>query len=336
MTAYYNDTDKFCCDWLGNLIDAGHISLGVIDQRSIHELEPNDLSGYERVHLFAGIAGWDYALNLAGWPAGVPVWTGSCPCQPFSCAGKGLGTADKRHLWPEMFRLIHECRPGVVFGEQVASAVGHGWLDGVFADLEGEGYACWATVAGAHSVGAPHIRQRLYWVADASWSGRRLEPECTGEQFRRPHAGGKSATGGVAITKGVGLQIAGSEPGCSSEPSGGFGRLADGIEPGLEGYAGDGSDRSEPGRFGKNTAGSVAASGDSCWAASRWHPCRDGKCRRIPLEPALFPLAHGLPGRVGQLRAAGNSIVPQLAAAFIKTVMEAMWTPAPTPIGGEK
>ena len=54
------------------------------------------------------------------------------------------------------------------------------------------------------------------------------------------------------------------------------------------------------------------------WHASRWHQCRDGKQRRVPLEPALFPLAHGVPGRVGRLRAYGNAIVPQVAAQFIR------------------
>jgi hypothetical protein len=54
---------------------------------------------------------WSYALRLAGWPDDRPVWTGSCPCGPFSVAGKKLGFADPRHLWPEWFRLIGECRP---------------------------------------------------------------------------------------------------------------------------------------------------------------------------------------------------------------------------------
>src|SRR5690606_329182 len=68
-------------------------------------------------------------------------WTGSCPCQPFSSAGKRQGERDKRHLWPEFYRLIAECNPPVVFGEQVASPLGRKWLTGVRADLEALGYA---------------------------------------------------------------------------------------------------------------------------------------------------------------------------------------------------
>ncbi len=93
------------------------------------------------------------------------MWTGSCPCQPFSAAGKGGGVANERYLWPDFFRLISECRPAIVFGEQVASAAGLGRLDLVQAALEGAGYACGAADLCAASLGAPHIRQRLYWVA---------------------------------------------------------------------------------------------------------------------------------------------------------------------------
>ena len=165
--AYYNEFDPQAAQWLRNLIDAGLIAPGDVDERSIEDVRPTDLAGYTQCHFFAGIGGWAYALDLAGWPRDRPVWTGSCPCQPFSSAGQGNGLADERHLWPAWFHLIRECKPVVVFGEQVASAIRHGWLDLVSADMEAEGYAIGASVLGAHSVGAPHIRQRLYWVADA-------------------------------------------------------------------------------------------------------------------------------------------------------------------------
>lgn len=165
IKAYYNEIDPYCCAWLRNLMDDGHITPGGIDDRPIQELTGDDLRGYDRVHLFAGIAGWELALQLAGWPSDKPIWTGSCPCQPFSVAGNRKGTADERHLWPEMFRLIRECKPQYVIGEQVEGAVKHGWLDGVFTDLEREKYTCGAAVLGAHSAGAPHSRQRLFWVA---------------------------------------------------------------------------------------------------------------------------------------------------------------------------
>src|SRR5690606_31057001 len=144
-----------------------------VDTRSIEDVTPNDLQGYTQCHFFAGIGGWPLALRLAGWPDDRPVWTGSCPCQPFSQAGKGAGFADERHLWPAFFHLIEQCRPSVVFGEQVASKDGLAWLDLVQADLEGAGYACGAADLCAAGVGAPHIRQRLYWVANALGADQR-------------------------------------------------------------------------------------------------------------------------------------------------------------------
>jgi len=178
---YYNEHDPKAAAWLRELINAGLIPTGDVDERSIVDLQPDELRGYTQCHFFAGIGGWSLALQLAGWPADRPVWTGSCPCQPFSSAGKGLGDKDERHLWPVFFNLIRECRPDAVFGEQVASAIGKGWLDGIQADLESEDYACGSVVLGAHSVGSPHIRQRLYWVADSELRRReRVEVEqCT-------------------------------------------------------------------------------------------------------------------------------------------------------------
>ncbi len=166
MINYYNENDPKAAAWLRELIKEGHIANGVVDERSIKDVQPNDLTEFTQCHFFAGIGGWSYALRLAGWPDDRPVWTGSCPCQPFSDAGQKGGTKDKRHLWPDFFRLIRERRPTVVFGEQVASKDGLAWLDIVSADLESADYAVGAADLCAAGVGAPHIRQRLYFVAD--------------------------------------------------------------------------------------------------------------------------------------------------------------------------
>jgi DNA (cytosine-5)-methyltransferase 1 len=199
---YYNDIEPSACTWMQRLMDARLIPEGIIDGRSIADVRPEELEGYRQCHFFSGIAGWPRALELAGWPSDVECWSGSAPCQPFSCAGKRKGEKDERHLWPEFRRLIEARRPAFIFGEQVASsdvigteleasfviAVQSGdyakanklakrlvksngfhywtrWVDGIQTDLETLGYAFGFKVLGAHSVCAPHIRQRLYWGA---------------------------------------------------------------------------------------------------------------------------------------------------------------------------
>src|SRR5690606_35379925 len=162
VAAYYSEHDPKAAAWLRELISAGHIAPGDVEERSICDVHPSELSGYTQQHFFAGIGGWSYALRLAGWPDSRPVRTGSCPCQPFSAAGKGLAEKDERHLWPVFRDLITFGEPTVTFGEQVASKAGRVWLARVRADLEGLGYAVGAADLCAAGVGAPHIRQRLY------------------------------------------------------------------------------------------------------------------------------------------------------------------------------
>jgi DNA (cytosine-5)-methyltransferase 1 len=179
---YYNDNEPFVGEWLENLILCGHIPDGTVDRRPIQEVTKDDLDA-RRVHFFAGIGGWAEALRLACWPEDREVWTGSCPCQPFSSAGKQKGVNDERHLWPELRRLIAECKPATIFGEQVASKAGREWLSVVRTDLEALGYAVGAADLCAAGVGRPHIRQRLYWVANALCA--RLEERVSDSRAQR-------------------------------------------------------------------------------------------------------------------------------------------------------
>lgn len=130
--AIYNDNDPYVCAWLRNLTDAGHIAHGSVIEGNIKNVDPEQVRDVAQFHAFAGIGTWSYALRLASWPDDIPVWSGSCPCQPFSVAGKRKGVEDARHLWPDWFELIRECRPAIVLGEQVAGADGRAWFDLVF------------------------------------------------------------------------------------------------------------------------------------------------------------------------------------------------------------
>lgn len=299
MAAYYNEFDPFVAAWLRELIEAGMIPEGDVDERDIREVRPGDLQGYTQCHFFAGIGGWAYALRLAGWPDDRPVWTGSPPCQPFSVAGKGLGKQDERHLAPVWIELVRAVRPPVLFGEQVAAAVTKdSWLDDLLDALEGAGYATGAAVTPACSVGAPHIRQRLWFVAERmgdsndegpqGWGGM---PKCSDQLLIRQ--GGMA--GGLAMPDRAGPQqgckaSAPARHGCSSDATGGADR--------------NGS--TDPHKVG--------------WDDSDWLLCRDGKWR--PVESGTFPLANGVSARVGRLRGYGNAIVPQVAAEVIRGFME--------------
>jgi DNA (cytosine-5)-methyltransferase 1 len=283
----YNENDAFAASWLRELISAGELPEGHVDERSIEELGPGEIPA--TAHFFAGIGGWPYALELAGWPSDAPVWTGSCPCQPFSAAGRRGGHEDARHLWPVWFGLIEKCRPPVIFGEQVASGDGRRWLSGVRADLETLGYAVGCADLCAAGVGAPHIRQRLFWVADLSGAGRDTE-------------------------RGSGQAV--FEPGAEQRPAGLCGAGGLGHAEG-DGRTGSG-ERAE--RAGRDVSASGAGALGNFWAPFDLVPCQDGKARRV--EPGTFPLATGVSARVGRLRGYGNAIVPQVAAEFIRAFME--------------
>jgi DNA (cytosine-5)-methyltransferase 1 len=114
-------------------------------------------------------------LDATAYAGRVDILTGGFPCQPYSLAGKRKGKEDERHLWPEMLRVIRECSPRYVVGENVRGLVG--WDGGlvfeeVCADLEACGYAVQPFLLPACGVGAPHRRDRVWFVAYANDKGR--------------------------------------------------------------------------------------------------------------------------------------------------------------------
>ena len=290
--AYYNEIDKFAAAWLRNLIAAGHIAPGDVDERSIEDVRPDDLAGYSQCHFFAGVGVWSLALRRAGVPDDANVWTGSCPCQPFSAAGKGAGFADERHLWPHFHWLIEQCRPPIVLGEQVASKDGLAWLDLVSADLEGSGYTSGAVDTCAAGFGAPHIRQRLYWLAHADGRNARAEREQrSGQQRQQPADGG---VGGMADALPAGRSEWRPSTGeGQAAGSGGTFRLAHPASNGCweREHAGDvvcaASQKSkyESGIFpnGAFSRGSDDGAGPlhGFWRDADWLLCRDGRWRPV-------------------------------------------------------
>lgn len=335
--AYYNEIDPFAAQWLRNLIAAGHIAPGEVDERSIEDVTPDDLRGFTQCHFFAGIGVWSHSLRLAGWPDDRPVWTGSCPCQPFSAAGKGDGFADERHLWPHFFHLISERRPQHVFGEQVASGNANAWFDLVQADLEGLGYAFGLVPFTSAGIGAPHIRERAYWVANADsvisdrrgnvrspgrdeysnggddvrladagreYKGSARNKERAGESFRAGEDGGLGNTN-VARLEG----LSGNDGAAGREGATGP-AAAPGVHDGLANTTGqlhhqcnDGANErgrqgdTEQNRMGGEPVRALEVNG--FWRDADWLLCRDGKWR--PVEPGTFPLVDGAATRMGRV-----------------------------------
>jgi DNA (cytosine-5)-methyltransferase 1 len=220
--------------------------------------------------------------------------------------------------------------------------------------LEGEGYTCGAAVLGAHSAGAPHMRQRLYWVADGGRlhsSGRRVtgdlacaagdfESEAQQRQRMRDAVGNGGSDGCVADSRYE------SKRGWSEPNKQEFAATSNNCElgqsnsEGLEGAYDNASTsiwiHSMPSQSGSELV--YAASGGCAqghtsitseqhdqtnpWRGRTAISCADGKARRI--GPGITPVAHGIPARVVRVRGYGNAIVPQVAAEFIGAYMECL------------
>lgn len=302
--AYYNEINPQKAACLRELIKRNLIAPGEVDERSIKDVQPDDLRPYRQCHFFAGVAVWSYALRLAGWPDDRGVWTGSCPCQPFSISGKKKGIGDDRHLWPEWFRLISARQPISVFGEQVAPKDGLAWLDIVQSDLEAQDYAVWPFDLCAAGFGAPHVRQRLYIaatpqrMAHAQYVKRRPEYKIDSNPHGR-HGSGRS--------------------GNSRQLGNPFSQRLEGREGQPEN---NGQEWPSAERAGGESGGRPAGPVNGFWRDADWIFCRDGKWR--PIESGTSALVNGAPARVGRIHGYGDAIVAEAAKEFIQAYREIM------------
>ena len=336
MSALYNEIDAAAAHTLRYQIGLGVIAPGTVSTQSIKELRADDIKGFTQVHLFAGGGLWSVAARLARWPDARPIWTASCPCQPFSQAGQGRGIDDDRHLWPDVARLLDECREGgyeppVIVGEQVAGKAGYDWFDGVRADLEAQGYRARVVDIPACSVDAPHIRQRLYWcaVADSASDGREQGwawPEAA-RYGREPTSDDRGDYGAMEHSPRLGRGEGRAEYELRSGRAAVAGADASGVTQGdaflqrLEGHAGH--DDAKGGWSVKDRPASTAnGRNGTYWSDAEWIICHDGKARRA--QPGLRLLVDGIPGRVDLWRIGGNAIVPEVAAQVIAALMDVL------------
>jgi len=140
-----------------------HCEIGEYNKRVLKYYWPKAIS-------YDNIKEADFSIHKGA----VDIISGGFPCQPFSQAGQRRGKEDDRHLWPEMLRAIREIEPRWVVGENVGGIVT--WNDGmvfeeVYTDLEAEGYEVQSFILPAAGVGAPHRRDRVWFIANAK-SGR--------------------------------------------------------------------------------------------------------------------------------------------------------------------
>lgn len=304
---YYNEWDPQAAAWLRELISERLIPRGLVDERSITEVKAEDLEGFTQCHFFAGIGGWPLALQLAGVDHRMPLWTGSPPCQPFSAAGKQLGQFDPRHLAPVFLDLISQCHPPVLFGEQVAPAIAKSWMCDLQAHLEGEDYAVGFAVLPACGVGAPHKRDRLFFGANRLAHARSVYDN---ERHGNAQYGRQNETEQTWLGRGND----GVAESLRTE------RNSERVQrPGESHQTQRSRTATEP--TGCSDTGKSANPHHSFWSDADWLGCRDGKFR--PVEPGTFPLANGIPARVGRLRGYGNAIVPEVAAEFVRAFLAA-------------
>ena len=313
----------------------------------------------KHLDLFSGIGGFALAARWAGWETaafcekekyakrvlgrhwpnvpviddirnitekiGCDIITGGFPCQPFSVAGKQKSTADDRHLWPEMLRVIALERPSWIVAENVPGIIGLA-LDQVLADLENAGYSSRALIIPACAVDAPHRRDRVWVMAHSSSPGTGGVAGEAGNAKRgtdRKHVPSLQQRDGEACTNrfdsaseseslaNSGRKLERGETKPERAPSH-IARCSSRVNPG-------GSASSTTNMANSNSTRREKQRGAIATKAKHKTTERGGQW---PAEPAICRVANGIPNRVDRLRGLGNAIVPQVAYQLFKFINE--------------
>ena len=293
VNVYYNDNEPFCCEVLRARIADRSLPAGVVDDRDVRTIDPDELREFRQIHLFAGIGGFAHAQKWAGWPEEWSLITGGPPCQPTSVAGAQRGESDDRYLWPEMARLVEGRNPRFVLYENPTGTPELS-LDRVCADLEGQGYEVWSPIVlPACALGAPHRRDRVWIVAHSAGVQRAA--------FKRnePHRT-LQGDGSASHTNGCRRPQQICQPKRDNSPDAGD----DGATQPLA-----------------DTLGMWELQPCGLKSDERGWPRNGGWWAT---EPNVGRVAHGVPARVDRLRALGNAIVPQVAALVMQAIIGAM------------
>ncbi len=280
----------------------------------------------------------------------VDVVCGGFPCQPFSVAGLRQGKDDDRHLWPEMLRVIRECQPRWVIGENVSGFIRMA-LDDVCADLEREGYEVRTFVLPACAVDARHRRDRVWIVGYTSSEYRRRDTD--GRRSQGLEVGGllleeagrlevpdsvDRSSADVAHPDELRLEKhghreptqsvkAGQRPRTVAHPDSERELQREGSQPEVGGWSGNGSeegrtvpDTHDQGLQGRQESRDPRGQGQT----TDQQPPRLGEFSSggdWPPESTLPRMAHGVPHRVDRVKTLGNSVVPRLVEVIGKIVV---------------
>lgn len=281
-------------------------------------------------------------LDASPYRGVVQVLSGGFPCQPFSLAGARKGTADNRYLWPEMLRIVEEIQPRWVVGENVFGLLN--WNRGmvfrqVLSDLETAGYEVWPYVLPACGVGAPHRRNRIFFVAHAnSLAGDRG----TGDRPRqsiidRQNSGGQKKTN---FSSRLSAQGPATDPHSDNDlgKGGAMGGPQDETTSDRAESRGKG-ESDPPGRLTPDPNGEQRfegrlyqeQSGKADGNTGRFHARSARKpWENFPSEPPLCGGNDGIPRELDRitfsawrkesLKAYGNAIVPQVALQIFRSI----------------